>query len=450
MRENRRPQWFTLISPPSGGQLLPREKQETAMHLSTLAIHAGTAPDPATGARTVPIYHSNGYVFDDLDHGSDLFALDRVGYAYGRSGNPTVAAFERRIAALEGGASAIACASGQSALLMLLTALCRSGDEVVAARHVFGGTVGLLKRFELQFGLKVKWADAHDLPALAGLITPSTRGIFVEALLNPTGDVVDLPELSKIARAARVPLIVDSTLATPVLLRPIEHGADIVWHSASKFMSGNGTAIGGIVVDSGNRHWIDGRYPTITQPFEDYDKIEVMKKYPGWPFAAACRLIGMRELGPCLSPTNAFLLVAGCETLPLRMEMHSRNALTMQLFLKDHPAVESVSHPGLAGHPRHNLARALLPAGMGSIHTVTLKGGLDAARRVTSKLQLFSHLVNVGEVKSLVAHPLTTTHRNVSPADRATLGISEGTLRLSTGIEDIEDLIADFEQALAA
>jgi O-acetylhomoserine (thiol)-lyase len=418
-------------------------------HIATLAIHAGTAPDPATGARTVPIYHSNGYVFDDLDHGSDLFALDKVGYAYGRSGNPTVAAFERRIAALEGGASAIAAASGQSALLMILTALCRTGDEVVAAKHVFGGTIGLLKRFESQFGLIVRFVDPHDLDAVAAVVSQRTRAIFVEALINPTGDVVDIAGLSAIARSAGVPLVVDSTLATPALLRPIALGADIVWHSASKFMSGHGTAIGGIIVDSGNTHWIDGRYPVIVQPFTDYDGIEVMKKYPGWPFAAACRLIGMRELGPCLSPTNAFLLITGCETLPLRMERHSSNALAVQRYLKEHPAVAAVSHPGLPDHPRHNLASALLPKGMGSIQTVTLKGGLSAARQFTSRLKYLSHLVNVGEARSLVAHPATTTHRNVDQASRDALGITDGTLRLSIGIEDPEDLIADLEQALA-
>ena len=397
----------------------------------------------------MPIYHSNGYVFDDLAHGSDLFALERVGYAYGRSGNPTVAAFERRIAALEGGASAIACASGQSALLMILTALCRSGDEVIAAKQVFGGTVGLLKRFQLQFGLIVRWVDPHDLDAVAEALSAKTRGIFVEALINPTGDVVDLDGLSGLAKAARVPLIVDATLATPALLKPIAHGADIVWHSASKFMSGHGTAIGGIVIDSGNSHWIDGRYPTIVEPFEDYDGIVVTQKYPGWPFAAACRLIGMRELGPCLSPTNAFLLITGTETLPLRMKRHSENALALQHYLQGHPAVVHVSHPGLPGHPRHNLATSLLGQGMGSIHTVTLKGGREAASRVTQKLQFFSHLVNVGEARSLVAHPATTTHRNVDQATRDALGITDGTLRLSVGIEDIDDLVADFEQALA-
>jgi len=418
------------------------------MRLDTLAIHAGTAPDPATGARAVPIHHSNGYVFEDLDHGSDLFALDRVGYAYGRSGNPTVAALERRIAALEGGAAAIACASGQAALLSIVSTLCRTGDELVAARHVFGGTVGLLNRFRDQFGVETRWADAHDRDALAGLIGPRTRAILVEAVMNPTGDVIDLPALAAIARAARVPLVVDSTLATPALLRPIEHGADIVWHSASKFLSGNGTAIGGIIVDSGRADWIDGRFATIASPFADYDGIEVKKKYPGWPFAAACRLIAMRELGPCLSPTNAFLLITGCETLTLRMRRHCENALALHRFLADHPAVAASSHPGLGGHPRRSLAQALLPDGVGSVQTATLAGGLEAARRVTSKLRLFSHLVNVGEVKSLVAHPATTTHRNVDAATRAQLGIGAGTLRLSVGLEDIEDLIADWEQAL--
>lgn len=419
-----------------------------SQRLATLAIHAGHAPDPATGARVMPIYHSNGYVFDDIDHGSDLFALERVGYAYGRSGNPTVAAFERRVAALEGGASAIACASGQSALLAILTTLCRSGDEILAAKQVFGGTVGLMKRFEAHFGIRVRWIDPHDPQACAAAITPRTRGLFVEALINPTGDVVDIAALAAVTRSGNIPLVVDATLATPALLRPIAHGADIVWHSASKFMSGHGTAIGGIIVDSGRSDWIDSRFPTIVEPFEDYDGIEVCRKYPGWPFAAACRLIAMRELGPCLSPTNAFMLLTGCETLPLRMARHSANALALARFLVDHPAVTAVSHPGLPAHPRHNLAAGLLPCGMGSVQTVTLKGGRDAANRATQRLKLFSQLVNVGEARSLVAHPATTTHRNVDAATRAGLGITEGTLRLSVGIEEPEDLIADFEQAL--
>jgi O-acetylhomoserine (thiol)-lyase len=421
------------------------------MHLfHTRAIHAGTSPDPATGARAVPIYQSNGYVFDDLAHGSDLFALDRVGYAYGRSGNPTVAAFERRIASLEAGAAAIACASGQSALLMILTALCRSGDEVVAADRCFGGTIGLLKRFESQFGLKIRWVDPHDMGMVGAALSPKTRAVFVESVINPTGDVVDVPALSNLAKAARVPLVVDSTLATPALQRPLAQGADIVWHSASKFLCGHGTAIGGAIIDSGHTHWIDGRYPLITQPFADYDGITVTTKYPGWPFAAACRIVGMRELGPCMSPTTAFMLLTGCETLPLRMERHSTNALELHRYLASHPAVEASSHPGLPGHPRHTLATALLPNGMSSVQSITLKGGLEAARRITSRLQLFSHLVNVGEARSLVAHPATTTHRNCSASVRAAHGITEGTLRLSVGIETLEDLIADWDQALKA
>jgi O-acetylhomoserine (thiol)-lyase len=416
--------------------------------LSTLAVHAGAAPDPATGARVQPIYASNGYVLDDIDHGNDLFALDRVGYAYGRSGNPTVAAFERRVAALEGGAAGIACASGQSALLMILTALCRTGDEIISSNQCFGGTTGLLRRFHSQFGISTRYVDPHDAAGIAAAVTPRTRAILIESPINPTGDIVDLAPISAIARQARVPLVIDSTLATPALMRPIEHGADIVWHSASKFFSGAGTAIGGVIVDSGNTHWIDGRYPLITQPFEDYDNIDVLTKFPAYPFAAACRLVGMRELGPCLAPTTAFLLITGMETLPLRMARHSENALALHQFLESHPAVERVSHPGLPGHPRHNLATTLMPQGIGSIQTVTVKGGRDGARRVTSRLKIVSHLVNVGEVRSLVVHPATTTHRNVSQATRDQLGIGEGTLRLSVGIETIDDLIADWEQAL--
>jgi O-acetylhomoserine/O-acetylserine sulfhydrylase-like pyridoxal-dependent enzyme len=417
---------------------------------STLCVHAGAAPDPATGARTQPIYHTNGFVFDDLDHGSDLFALDRIGYAYSRSGNPTVAVLERRIMALEGGKSAIACASGQAALLMMLTTLCRTGDAVAAARQCFGGTSGLLKRFESQFGVAVQWFDAHDPETLEAALTPATRAILVEALINPTGDPVDVPTLAGIGDTHRLPLVVDATCATPALQRPIEQGAAIVWHSASKFFAGHGQAIGGVIVDSGRSDWINGRYPLIVMPFADYDGVDVTRKYPDWPFAAACRLVGMRELGPSLSPTNAFMLLTGIETLALRMERHCGNALTLHRHLADHPAVASSSHPGLVEHPRHNLGKALFPSGIGSIQTITLKGGRAAARHVTQRLKLFSQLVNVGEARSLVAHPATTTHRNVDAASRALLGINEGTLRLSTGLEDIADLIADFDQALVA
>jgi O-acetylhomoserine (thiol)-lyase len=420
-----------------------------AYRFNTRAIHAGASADPATGARVQPIHQSNGYVFKSLDHGSALFGLEETGFAYGRSANPTVAAFERRVADLEGGTAALATASGQSALLAILTTLCRRGDEVIAAKQVFGGTVGLLDRFRSQFGIRTRYVDPHDLDAVQAAITPKTRGLLIEAVLNPTGDVVDLAGLSAVARAARIPLIVDSTLTTPALLRPIEHGADIVWHSASKFFSGHGTAIGGVIVDSGNRDWIDDRYPAIVKPMVAYDRVEVMKKYPAFPFMAACRLITMRELGPCLAPLTAFLLQTGIETLPLRMQKHSENALALHQYLSQHAKVKASSHPALAGHPRHNLAATLLPKGMGSVQLVTLKGGLAAARRVTERLKYFSQLVNVGEARSLVAHPQSTTHRNVDAATRRAFGIDiAGSLRLSVGLEDAADLIADFEQAL--
>jgi O-acetylhomoserine (thiol)-lyase len=414
----------------------------------TRAIHAGAAPDPTTGARTQAIHQSNGYVFKSLDEGSAIFGLEQAGFAYGRSANPTVAALERRVADLEGGAAALATSSGQSALLAILTTLCRSGDEVIAASQVFGGTVGLLDRFRSQFGIRTRYVDPHDTEAVQAAIGPKTRGILVEAVLNPTGDVVDLAALSAIARTAKVPLVVDSTLATPALLRPIEHGADIVWHSASKFFSGHGTAIGGVIVDSGNRDWIDGRYPAIVRPMVAYDRVEVMKKFPAFPFLAACRLITMRELGPCLAPLTAFLLQTGIETLPLRMQKHSENALALHRFLSQHAKMKVSSHPALASHPRNNLASSLLPKGVGSVQLITLKGGINAARQVTERLKYFSQLVNVGEARSLVVHPQTTTHRNVDAATRRAFGIEAGSLRLSVGLEDVEDLIADFEQAL--
>ncbi len=419
------------------------------MRFATLAIHAGAAPDPATGARTQPIHPSNGYVFDDLDHGSDLFALEKVGYAYGRSANPTVAAFERRIAALEGGKSAIACASGQSALLAILTALCRSGDEVIAARHVFGGTVGLLNRFNLQFGLGVRWADAHDPQGLAALVTPRTRAILVEAVINPTGDVVDLAALAAVARAARVPLVVDATLATA--------GAA----QADRARGGHRLALGlEIHVRQRHRHWRDHRGQRQLRldrralP-DDRRALRRLRRHRGPEeisgLALRGRLPADRHARARALPfaDDGLPAADGCETLSLRMRRHSENALALHRFLQDNPAVEAVSHPGLPDHPRYALAAALMPAGMGAIQTVTLKGGLAAARRTTSRLRLFSHLVNVGEARSLVAHPATTTHRNVDPATRAHLGIADGTLRLSVGLEEVEDLIADWEQALA-
>ena len=416
---------------------------------ATRAVHAGSDPHPGTGARVTPIFHTNGFVFDDLEHGSDIFALKRAGFAYSRGANPTTAALERRVASLEGGTVAIGCGSGQAALLMILMTLCATGDEYVSATRVFGGSIGLMKRLEKRYGVVPRWADPFDPASIAAAITPATRGIFVESMINPSGEIIDLPAIGKIAQRHNIPLVVDNTLATPALLRPIEHGADIVWHSASKFFVGNGTAIGGVIVDAGRFDWADDtRFPLISEPWEDYDDVVLPDVQPRSAFAAACRLIGLRELGPGLSPTNAFLILTGIETLALRMERHSTNALGVARYLETHQAVASVSYPGLASHPQHNLARALCPDGLGSVFQVTLKGGEDAARAALSRLKLFSHLVNIGETRSLVAHPETTTHRNASPELRAALGIEGGTLRLSIGLEDEADLLADLAQAL--
>ncbi len=314
------------------------------LRFATRAVQAGSAPDPATGAHATPIVLSNGFVFDDLDHGSDIFALKRAGFAYSRGSNPTNAALERRVADLEGGSVAIACGSGQGALLMILTTLCRTGEEYVAASRVFGGSIGLMKRMESQFGIVPRYVDPLDLEALARAVTPATKAILIESIVNPSGEIVDVPAIAAIARAANVPLVVDNTLATPALLRPIEHGADIVWHSASKFFCGNGTVIGGVIVDAGRFDWRgDRRFPLISEPWEDYDGIELATAQPTTAFATACRLVGLRELGPGLSPMNAFMILTGIETLPLRMARHSANALAVAGHLGGHRAVEHVS-----------------------------------------------------------------------------------------------------------
>jgi O-acetylhomoserine (thiol)-lyase len=422
----------------------------TTAAFATRAVHAGADPHPGTGARVVPIFHTNGFVFDDLDHGSDIFALKRAGFSYSRGANPTTAALERRVASLEGGTVAIACGSGQAALLMIIMTLCAAGDDYVTATRAFGGTIGLMKRLDTRYNIGARWADPFDMASIEAAIGPKTKGIFVESMVNPSGDIIDLEAIGAVAQKHNLPLVVDNTLATPALLQPIRFGADIVWHSASKFFTGSGNAIGGVIVDAGNFNWADSRFPLISEPWEDYEGIVLPEAQPKSAFAAACRLIGLRELGPGLSPTNAFLILTGIETLHLRMPRHSENALALATHLSRHPAIASVSYPGLPTNPHHNMARSICPDGMGGVFMITLKGGIETARRVLTKLTLFSHLVNIGETRSLVAHPASTTHRNASPALRDELGITEGTLRLSVGLEDIEDLIADFDQALAA
>lgn len=415
---------------------------------ATRAVHGGAEPDPSTGARAMPIFQTNGFVFEDQAHGADVFAMRRQGFSYSRGSNPTVAALERRIASLEGGTAGVAVASGQSAWLVALLTLCATGEEYVGSSQVFGGSLGLMKRLDKR--LNVKCAFAEPTPeCIAAAITQRTRAIVIEAVVNPTGEVVDLDGIAEVAKAHKLPFVVDSTLASPALLRPIEHGADIVIHSASKFLVGNGTTIGGLIVDAGTFPWQnDKRYPLIAGPWEDYENIVPAERFPKNAFATACRLLGLRELGPGMQATTAFFILTGIETLPLRMRRHCENAEAVANFLSTHEAVASVSYPGVPSHPNHNLARRYCPDGLGSIFMITLKTA-EAAKDVLTRVNLFSHLVNIGETRSLIAHPASTTHRSLSARERASFGITDATLRLSIGIEDAPDLIADLAQALA-
>ena len=415
---------------------------------ATQAVHAGAEPHKPTGARVTPIFQTNGFVFDNLEHGADIFAMRRPGFSYSRGSNPTVAALERRIAALEGGTAGVAVASGQSAWLVALLVLCATGDDYVGSRQVFGGSLGLMKRLDKRLNVRCNFADPNPADIEAA-ITARTRAIIVEAIVNPTGEVVDLAGIAKVAKAHNLPLIVNSTLASPALLRPIEHGADVVIHSASKFLVGNGTAIGGLIVDAGTFNWAgDARFPLVSSPWEDYENYVPAERAPRNAFATACRLLGLRELGPGMQATTAFLILTGIETLPLRMRRHSDNAVAVADFLSSHPAVAHVSYPGVASHPNHALARRFCPDGMGSIFMITLNSA-EAAKQALTKVKLFSHLVNIGETRSLIAHPASTTHRSLNTAERASFGITDATLRLSIGIEDAPDLIADLAQALA-
>jgi O-acetylhomoserine/O-acetylserine sulfhydrylase-like pyridoxal-dependent enzyme len=415
--------------------------------LATRAVHGGAEPDPSTGARAMPIFQTNGFVFEDQEHGADIFALRRQGFSYSRGSNPTVAALERRIASLEGGTGGVALASGQSAWLVALLALCATGEEYVGSSQVFGGSLGLMKRLDKRLNVKCAFAEPNP-ERIAAAITPLTRAIVVEAVVNPTGEVIDLDGIAEVAKAHNLPFVVDSTLASPALLRPIEHGADIVIHSASKFLVGNGTSIGGLIVDAGTFRWHnDKRYPLVAGPWEDYENIVPAERFPKTAFATACRLLGLRELGPGMQATTAFFILTGIETLPLRMRRHCENAEAVANFLSTHEAVASVSYPGVPTHPNHNLARRYCPDGLGSIFMITLKTA-EAAKEVLTRVNLFSHLVNIGETRSLIAHPASTTHRSLSAKERASFGITDATLRLSIGIEDAPDLIADLAQAL--
>ena len=424
---------------------------QTPPGFATLAIHAGAQPDPATGARATPIYQTTSFVFDDVDHAASLFGLQAFGNIYTRITNPTSSVFEERIAALEGGTAALAVASGHAAEFLVFHTLMQPGDEFVASTKLYGGSINQFNHAYKNFNWTPKWADPDDLSTFEAAIGPRTKAIFIESIANPGGAICDIEGIAKIAKRARVPLIVDNTLATPYLLRPFEHGADIVVHSASKFIGGHGNSIGGVIVDGGTFDWMaDKRYPMLSAPRPEYGGMVLGETFGNFAFAIACRVLGLRDLGPAISPFNSFLLLTGVETLPLRMQRHCDNALAVAEFLSTHPAVKWVSYPGLKGDRYYNLAQKYCPKGAGAVFTFGLKGGYDAGLALVSNLQLFSHLANVGDTRSLVIHPASTTHRQLSDEQKIVAGAGPDVVRLSIGIEDKADIIADLDQALRA
>jgi O-acetylhomoserine (thiol)-lyase len=418
---------------------------------STLAIHAGAAPDAATGARATPIYQTTSFVFDDVDHAASLFGLQAFGNIYSRIGNPTNAVLEERVAALEGGTAALAVASGHAAQFLTMHALMQPGDEFVAANKLYGGSINQFNHSYKNFGWSVRWADADDPSSFEAAMGERTKAIFVESIANPGGVIVDLEAIGAIAKKHNVPFIVDNTMASPYLIRPFEYGADIIVHSATKFLGGHGNSIGGVIVDGGSFNWMgDDRYPMLSKPRPEYGGMVLGETFGNFAFAIAARVLGLRDMGPALSPFNAFLILTGIETLPLRMQRHSDNALTVAEHLDGHRKVSWVSYPGLRQDRYHNLAKRYCPKGAGAVFTFGLAGGYDAGVRLVSNLKLFSHLANIGDTRSLVIHPASTTHRQLTDEQRKSAGAGPEVVRLSIGLEDPEDLIADLDQALDA
>ncbi|MEJ8474555.1 O-acetylhomoserine aminocarboxypropyltransferase [Roseibium algae] len=418
---------------------------------STLAIHAGAQPDPATGARVTPIYQTSSFVFDDVDHAASLFGLQAFGNIYTRITNPTTAVLEERVAALEGGTAALATASGHSAQLLCFHTMMQPGDNIVAANKLYGGSINQLNHSFKNFGWAVKWADPDDLSTFENAIDEDTKAIFIESLANPGGIVVDIEGIAAIAKAKGVPLVVDNTMATPYLCRPIEHGADVVLHSLTKFMGGHGNSMGGILVDGGTFDWSAGdRYPMLSDPRPEYQGIVLHETFGNFAFAIACRVLGLRDLGPAISPFNAFMLLTGIETLPLRMQRHCDNAMKVAQHLSAHPKVSWVSYAGLPDDKHNAMQQKYMPKGGGAVFTFGLKGGYDAGVGLVSNVELFSHLANIGDTRSLVIHPASTTHRQLSDEQKVAAGAGPDTVRVSIGLEDADDIIADLDQALNA
>jgi O-acetylhomoserine (thiol)-lyase len=415
---------------------------------NTRALHAGQRPDPATSARAVPIYQTTSYVFDDADHAAALFNLQRFGNIYTRIMNPTTAVFEERIASLHGGVGALAVGSGQAAQLVALTNLLEAGDEIVAASTLYGGTYTQLDVSLRRMGINTIFVDPDDPQNFARAITPRTRVLYGETIANPRINVLDISAVAAIAHAHKLPLVIDNTFASPYLCRPIEHGADIVVESATKFIGGHGTSIGGVIVDSGRFNWSEGPFPQLLEPSRGYHGIRFYETFGDFAYIMKARVEGLRDLGPALSPFNSFLFLQGVETLGLRMDRHVANARAVASFLKEHPAVAWVNYPALPDSPYHALAQQYLPKGPGAILTFGVAGGLAAGRRLIERVQLISHLANVGDAKTLIIHPGSTTHQQMSEDEQRAAGVMPEMVRLSVGLEDIDDILWDLEQAL--
>ena len=419
-------------------------------HFATLAVHGGQSPDPATHARAVPIYQTTSYLFDDADHAARLFALKEFGNIYTRIMNPTTAVFEQRMAALEGGVGALALASGQAAQTLAILTLARAGDEIVSTTSLYGGTYNLFHHTLPRMGITVRFADAADYEGLKKLINARTRCVYSETVGNPKLDVLDIEKLAALAHDQGVPLMIDNTTPTAALCKPIQWGADIIVNSATKFIGGHGTSIGGVIIDSGKFDWkASGRFAEFTNPDPSYHGVVYTEAFGPMAFIIKARVQGLRDTGACLSPFNAFLFLQGLETLHLRMKAHSENALAVARFLKKHPRVEWVSYAGLEDSPYHSLARKYMPDGAGALIAFGIKGGLEAGKRFINNVKLFSLLANIGDAKSLVIHPASTTHQQLTPEEQKATGVTPEMVRLSIGIEDVRDILADLEQALA-
>jgi O-acetylhomoserine (thiol)-lyase len=417
---------------------------------ATLAIHAGAKPDPTTGARATPIYQTTSYVFENVEHAASLFGLQAFGNIYTRIMSPTSSVLEERIAALEGGSAALAVASGHAAQFVVLHALMSPGDEFIAARQLYGGSINQFNHSFKSFGWNVKWADIDDVSSFEKAVSPKTKAIFIESIANPGGVVTDIEAIAAVAKRAGVPLIVDNTLATPYLCKPIDFGADIVVHSLTKFIGGHGNSIGGMIVDGGKFNWTaTKRFPFLSEPRPEYNNMVLGEIFGNFAFAIACRVLGLRDLGPAISPFNSFLILTGSETLPLRMQKHSDNAKAVAEYLSGYPKVTWVSYAGLPGDRYYKLGQKYCPKGAGAVLTFGVEGGAEAGVKLVSNVKLFSHLANIGDTRSLIIHPWSTTHSQLTEEQRKVAGAGPDVVRLSVGIEDVADIIADLDQALA-